>query len=496
MLRACLKLRPLVWALAALAASTFPAFTPGAAGGAGAVHASTRTGLSKTAPASCRGVHIRPRMNVQSSIDAHAEGATFCIHRGTYRLNEPLEPKSGQRFIGVGRPVISGAHILASFIKRGAFWVAPGQTQENPTNPQGVCRPTSYTGCQYAEGVFLDGRNLWQVTSLEELAPGTFYFDYVADEIYLADDPAGRTVEASTASHAFASWPARKVVLRGLVIEKFATPAKGAAVGGWAARNWLIEDNQVRLSHGIGVCVGSGTVVRRNKIHHQGQMGVCAGGGRIVIENNVVTHNNTEGFEWGWEAGGSKFIGTKRLLVRRNRFSHNTGTGLWSDTGNSGTRYLNNRIEHNAGAGIYHESSASATIRGNIIIGNGKQAGGWDRAGILVGTSTDVEIFENSVKRNAGGIFAKQHGNDPLISNLFVHDNTVVMCMGSTGLEIGQGIEAGDVYTALGNRFERNDYRVDNNQTTWWRWRQEARTQAEWRQFGHDTKGTFRSAKC
>jgi len=435
-------------------------------------------------------------MNIQPIIDAHPEGATFCIHRGTYRLTDPLEPKTGQRFLGVGRPVISGAHILSSFIPREPFWVATGQTQENPTNPQGVCRPSSYTGCQYAEGVFLDGRNLWQVTSLEDLVPGAFYFDYSADEIYLADDPASRTVEASTVSHAFASWPARKVVLRGLVIEKFATPAKGSAVGGWAARNWLIEDNQVRRSHGIGVCVGPGTVVRGNRVHHQGQMGVCAGGRGIVFENNMVTHNNTEGFEWGWEAGGSKFIGTKGLLVRGNRFSHNAGTGLWSDTGNSGTRYLGNRIEHNAGAGIYHESSSSAIIRDNIIIGNGKQAGGWDRAGILIGTSTNVEVSDNIVKRNAGGIFAKQHGANPLISNLFVHDNLIVMCKGSTGLEVGQGIEADDVYASTRNRFERNDYRVGTDQATWWRWLQEARTRAEWRQFGHDTKGTFRSAKC
>jgi parallel beta-helix repeat protein len=436
-------------------------------------------------------------MTIQSAIDAHPEGVTFCIHRGTYRLTEPLQPKTGQRFIGVRRPIVSGARILSSFVRREPYWVAGGQTQEDSTNPQGVCRPTTYTGCQYAEGVFLGDRNLWQVTSLEELVPGSFYFDYAADEIYLADDPGGHTVEASVVSHAFASWPAKRVVLRGLVIEKFATPAKGSAVGGWAARNWLIEKNEVRWNHGIGICVGRGTEVRGNRVHDQGQMGVCGGGGRgIVFENNVVTHNNTEGFEWGWEAGGSKFIGSKGLLVRGNRFSHNVGTGLWTDTGNSGTRYIGNRIEHNAGAGIYHESSSSAVIRDNVIIGNGTGAGGWDRAGILIGTSTDVEIFDNVVKKNAGGIFAKQHGASPLISGLDVHDNVIVMCMGSTGLEVGQGIEADAVYSGKRNRFERNTYLVGADQTTWWRWRQEARTRAEWRQFGNDTKGRFGTTKC
>jgi parallel beta-helix repeat protein len=451
--------------------------------------------VSKPSGARCRGIAIRPGDDMQHAIDSHPEGSTFCIRRGIYRLTEQLHPKDGQRFVGVRRPVISGARVLSSFVREGPYWVATGQTQEHSTNPQGVCTPT-YTGCMYAEGVFFDDRNLWQVTSLAEVSPGTFYFDYLQDKIYLADDPQGHLVEASVASSAFASWPARRVLIRGLVIEKFATPAKWPVLGGWDAENWRIENNEIRLSHGIGICAGSGTMVRGNKGHHQGQMGVCGGGKKIVFKDNVVAHNNTEGFVGGWEAGGSKWIGTTKLLVRNNRFTGNLGPGLWTDTNNVRTRYIGNRIEHNAGPGIYHESSSAALIRDNVVVGNGKGAGGWDRAGILIGASNHVEVFDNVVRRNGWGIFAKQHGESPLVSQLFVHDNLIVMCDGSTGVELGVGIPENGIYSSRGNRFERNHYRVGTSKTTWWTWLQDGRTWSEWRSYGHDTKGTVRPAKC
>jgi hypothetical protein len=82
------------------------------------------------------------------------------------------------------------------------------------------------------------------------------------------------------------------------------------------------------------------------------------------------------------------------------------------------------------------------------------------------------------------------------VSHLYVHDNLIVMCDGSTGVELDIGIPENGIYTSRGNRFERNHYRVGTDRTTWWRWLQSGRTWGEWRSYGHDTKGTARPAKC
>jgi parallel beta-helix repeat protein len=444
----------------------------------------------------CDGVDLRPDMNIQAAINARGPGTTFCFRPGIYRLTKPLVPKDRQRFISVGRSVLSGAKPLTSFEHSGPYWIAHGQTQQHPTNPQGVCRPETYTGCMYAEGVFIDDRNLWQVTSLSELAPGSFYFDYAADAIYLADDPSGHDVEASIAQAAFGFSAARGVEIRGFLVEKFANPAKYAAVGSFGAKHWLIVGNELRLNHGMGICAGSRSVVRENHVHDQGQLGFCGSGRDGVFERNEVAFNNTEGFDWRWEAGGAKWIGTTDLVVRMNQFHDNTGHALWTDTGNVGTLYQRNRIRRNAGAGIYHESSGSATIRANVVVGNGYLADGWDRAGILVGASRNVAIIDNVLRGNGWGIFAKQHGSPPpLVEGIRVIANTIVMCEGYTGIELDQGVDAPRVFRRGVNRFEDNRYQVGSGDV-WWRWRQEARTWREWRRLGHDRHGRIRGIDC
>src|SRR5688572_14234981 len=79
----------------------------------------------------CAGVHIKPGTNIQAKIDAHPEKTTFCINKGVHRLVAPLLPKSGDRFIGQGRAILSGARVLRSFTRSGSYWLATGQTQES-----------------------------------------------------------------------------------------------------------------------------------------------------------------------------------------------------------------------------------------------------------------------------------------------------------------------------------------------------------------------------
>jgi hypothetical protein len=398
--------------------------------------------------------------------------------------------KNGDRFIGQGRAVLSGAKVVNTFARSGDYWVATGQTQESA--PVGVCIGT-YTGCRYNEDVYLDNQPLWQVTELSHLSPGKFYFDYGADAIYLADDPSGHRIEVTVAPKAFWGGPTG-VHVKGLTIEKFSTPAQDSCVGGW--ESGLFEGNEVRFCHGIGVSARSHEIVRYNWIHDMGEMGVSSPASTgAVFEDNEISYNNTMGFYVGWEAGGSKFAGTTRLRVTGNRVHHNIGSGLWTDGDNIHTVYVGNIVTRNSTDGIVHEISFDATIRNNRIRFNGVGAPGtWWGAGILVAASSNVEIRGNSLKGNKRSILllAQDRGSGPhgsyiLRDNDVVHN--IVRRPRSNGLRL-DGVSDLSYYTSRGNRFQYNTYYLGASTSPFY-WMNDHIDRRRWVGYGQDTKGSF-----
>jgi parallel beta-helix repeat protein len=411
---------------------------------------------------SCRGVPIWPRTNVQAAIDAHRPGTTFCIKTGVHRLRRALIPKSNDRFIGAPGAVLNGSRRLKTFTRVGNSWVASRQRQQNPI-VGGRCAPSVYRGCRYADHVFFDNRPLRRVMKRASVGPGTFYFDYSADKIYLGSRPFGHKVEAAVAPSAFQGIGvgAYDVTVRGLIVEKFAVDFRGAAIEG--GRGWLVEGNEVRLNHGTGI---TAQTIRRNFVHDNGLLGVGANAPHVRILNNEIANNH----KWGgfcdcWETGGAKFVRTTRLIVRGNYVHNNRGPGLWSDYDNIYTTFENNLIEDNTGPGIFYEASFDAVIRNNIIRRNGFGRIGWHQgAGVFVSASANVEVHDNVVDSNRDGIGAVQYSargrnrryGAREVRNLYVHDNTVVMRGGHTGLQTRFGV----YYTARNNRFEDNTYRL------------------------------------
>jgi parallel beta-helix repeat protein len=290
--------------------------------------------------------------------------------------------------------------------------------------------------------------------------------------------------------------------VRGLVVEKYAVPAQFGAIqsavpgDGPVGRGWLIEDSEVRLNHGAGIRTGEETTIRRVFIHHNGQLGIAGpGGSGGLVEENEISDNNIAGFRWGWEAGGAKFTETTGLVVRRNHVHDNEGPGLWTDINNYNTLYDSNVVEDNFAPGIYHEISYDAVIRGNTVTGNGfgKDAWLWG-SGILVSASTDVEVYGNTVTGNADGIGGIQQDREDgpegphLLSNLYVHDNTISVERGQTG--IVEDIGDSSVFTERENRFESNTYLdTEGNRYTWLGHRMDA---SGWQSEGQDVDGTWR----
>lgn len=470
----------------------------------GSIGAPDETGLStgdiSTAATSTT---ISPGQSIQSAVNAYPAGTAFTIKAGVHRL-QGVTPKNGDSFTGEAGAVLVGARLLTSFTRSGSYWVASGQTQEGeripPKRSNGVtvCLP-EYPRCNYPEDLFFDNLPLRHVASLSAVGAGRWYFDYGADKIYFADNPSGRKVEASVTPHAFTG-RANNVTIKGLVIEKYASPSQDGAIDGMHGDDWVVSDNEMRWNHGTGVKLGDRVRVLRNNTHHNGHLGMNASGAiDALVEDNEIAYNNTAGMRAiGFSGGGAKFSSTLRLTVRGNRVHNNTGKGLWTDIDNRYTVYENNIITNNDLPGIFHEVSYDVIIRNNTLDGNGFKVIGTIRGGgIAVTSSPNVEMYGNTIRNNQHGIAVNQdnRGSGPYglheVRNLYVHDNNITMSRGYTGLGLGQGVSDRSYYTSKNNRFVNNTYTLGSGGKYFY-WQDDDRTTSEWKAYGQDASGSFR----
>jgi hypothetical protein len=462
----------------------------------GALTASADTTVIVESPVPAGAVVINPGDDIQTAVNNTATGTTFFLRAGVYQL-QSIEPKDNDTFIGELGAVLSGARQL-SVIWDGNYWVALGQTQQQ-MEKTGVCRQSS-PRCNYAEDLFLDDVALQQVSSLAQVTSGKWFFDYSAGKIYMWDNPTGRKVETSVAAHAFFGNEAN-VTIQNLVIEKYANPAQsgaihGAFVGpGPRSTGWVIKNCTVRLNHGSGIWLGEAMQVLNNLVHHNGQIGVSGGGSSILVDSNEIAYNNNAGYDWSWEAGGTKFVGTTNLIVRGNYVHDNDGPGLWTDINNTGTLYENNRTVANKVAGILHEISFSAVIRNNTVESDGFTPDGSSflfGAGILVSDSNDVEIYGNTVSNCMNGIGAihANRGSPYLVQNLYVHDNLITQSSGLAAGIVRSAVSDTTVFTSLNNRLQGNTYKLGAD-AKYYDWMGAARSRYEWQGYGLDTTGTW-----
>ena len=440
---------------------------------------------------------MAPGADLNGIVDSKPQGTTFCLNNGVHRLTAPLTPKTGMSLIGQPGTELSGARILTNFVLRGSHYVVGGQTQQGAL--RGKCELPD-GACLHPEAVFVDNHELTQVMSLNALSAGEFYLNYADNELFLADSPAGRKVEATFASAAIKG-SADDVTVQGLVIEMFDNPAGAGAIHLYGSGSRIL-DNEIRQNGGIGVCTGGrGSQVVRNHVHHNGQMGMCGNGDNMLIANNEIDHNNTQGHRYGWEAGGSKWTNTVGLIVRNNYSHHNKGLGLWTDLNNIDTTYENNVVTDNEAIGIYHEVSYDAVIRGNTITNNGWGVDWWaDGSGIKVSSSPNVEILNNTISGNrnaivyiqynrglSGAYVAPVHGPH-LTRNNHAHDNEINIPLGASGISGGWNYtgDNGVCAAASNNRFGNNTYRFSASGSKGFRWCGAILGWDQWRALGHD----------
>ena len=459
---------------------------------------------AQSTPPDASYISILPGQNIQGFVNLAPEGAAFLLGGGIHRM-QTVSPKNNQVFVGETGAILSGARVV-TLSPSGGAWVASGQTQEGVrrgTVADGICR-SSQPRCGYPEDLFLDDTRLLHVDTLAAGGPGKWYFDYAADRIYMWDDPTGKRVEASVTAAAFTN-SGTGVTIRSLIVEKYATPTQTGAVT--LGRASVIEDSEVRWNHAWGIRSMSQSVVRRSHAHHHGGLGFAGSGEDILVEDSETSYNGGL-YHPFWESGGSKWAFTRNLIVRRNVSHHNFGPGLWTDIDNYFALYEDNLVEDNDRGGIFHEISFDAVIRNNTLRRNGtaRDAPGWATgAGIEVTTSSNVEIYGNTLVDNWQGITGIEDHRVPRVgsggwtlANLYVHHNTITTTAnlaggGRSGVAETSGRQAA-FSEAANNRYDFNTYYLGAAQRYFF-WLGADRDEHQWRSYGQDVNGAFRRAQ-
>jgi len=470
--------------------------------------------LTVTGSSSCTSTptNLCPGDNLDSKVQAQPSGTAFTLGAGTF-VQQSITPKANDTFTGVyGQTILTGAKNISSgpWTSDGAsHWFIAGQTQQNSTFNSYTCAP-GHPGCFYPEQLWVNGHLYEHMTTLGAVAAGKWYFDYTADQIYLPFNPTGTDslIETSVTTCAFNGGGVSGVVLKKLVVEKYASSAQTGTVGCGSSPTWTADSVEVRWNHGIGIrFTGTGWKVRWSYLHHNGEMGLSGTGANGLAYGNTIDTNAVAYFGAGAaeECSGAKFVSTTGgLIVRKNIVRGNWCNGLWFDTNNRFGTMDSNTVDGNYWSGIIDEVGYNSTLCNNTVTNNGSDplgsAGvtGTSPAGIVVANSRDAEVCGNTLSGNNHGITGyDSQRSAPTIPSGFgshdvcgmnVHDNTITQTNANRAGGVADNDAAADPYNC-GNVWQNNHYTL--GASTRFRWTGNANlTWAQWIAAGMDAGST------
>jgi parallel beta-helix repeat protein len=352
-------------------------------------------------------VKISPGSNINAIVNKYSQGTSFLLLAGEYRL-QSITPKTGMSFYGEVKngqllTRLNGSTLISSSLisqLSSNLYVINGQKQESQPSPLDENnQPRTEAGWErsiYNHDVFINDKRLQHASSVEQVKPGKFYFDYKNDRVYLADNPFGKKVEIATSPFAFKG--KSNLTIRNLDIQKYANEAETGAIN--TDSNSLIEGNQVSLNHGSGIRLkgDNRTIVSKNYIYNNGSKGIGAPQAtNSLIENNEVAFNNANFFAYSYEASGIKTSGSDNII--RNNYVHdNNGRGIWTDVNAKRITIDSNLVLNNAHIGIAYEVSSDGIIKRNTVGDNGRLGKAMFSSQILIQNSYNMQVYENNVQ--------------------------------------------------------------------------------------------------
>ena len=258
--------------------------------------------------------------------------------------------------------------------------------------------------------VFQDGKRMTQLSAYEDIVklPGSYWVDTAHSEKYACTihihpfggaDPNTHLFEITTRQSPFN--PRVKKInyirVKGFTIQHagngFPVAGKGA-FSTFGGRNWIIEDNTIRMINSVAMEIGA--VTNRHIENEDDRDGFETVSGRHIVRNNTIYDCGTGGiqglinreslvednhiFNIGWqeaefyyETAAIKLHFTHNCLVRRNHIHDiEAAMGIWLDAGNINSRVTQNLV-HNVSCnfgGIFMEVSFRPNIVDNNLVWN------------------------------------------------------------------------------------------------------------------------------
>lgn len=266
-----------------------------------------RSALASELP--CRGTFIRPGQAIQSVINAHGAGTTFCLRRGSYVIRSAWRPKARQRFVAVERrkAILTGKGVSGSFAFNGngvAGVELRGLVVRNFAPPRvgGYAAIKAATGWRIIDNRIGPNRNL-----------GLYH---EADTVVRGNRIQGNTI---------------------------------AGVGGFRAHRSLILNNQISYNG-------------RSRVFGSATGGKWARSIGIVVRGNYFHHNWDNAL---WLDGDNL-----NALVEDNIVADNFGKGIHYEVSCS-AQIRDNIVKRNPDAGIIVVASRDVDVGENIVMGNG-----------------------------------------------------------------------------------------------------------------------------
>ena len=357
-------------------------------------------------------------------------GDTVTIHGGIYRESVVIE-RSGLADKPITIQAAPGAHVVVTGADRITDW----RKEEGDGSVFSMAWPYKFAThpdndfhrvIGRCEQVFVGGYALRQVLSRDALSRGAFFVDTDAQRLYAwAADSRDLShkktkVEVSVRKEIWLSH-GKYVHLKGIRFRYAANRAQRAAIqfrGDYSViENCVFEHMN---ASGARFSAGQHMIVRNCVFQHNGQMGFGVGEAHhLLITGCVVRNNNTKGYNRNWEAGGSKIVLARGVVIESSVFVENRGHGIWFDIGNEDNEVRNCLIANNEDAGIFYEISYGLHAHDNVIVGNGlaDNADQWGaNAGISISSSPNCVIERNLIVGNKEGFaFREQIRSTPRI---------------------------------------------------------------------------------
>jgi Right handed beta helix region/Protein of unknown function (DUF1565) len=360
------------------------------------------------------GTASNPVRTIGRAVQIAPSGATVSIAGGTYHEQVQVYSKEIHLVAAPGEEVVlDGATTISSWTRTGpdrwsAAWstifdraTAPFTTPENPV-------------AGWPEQLFLDGGALTQVTSVDDVGPGSFFHDRVVGRVVIGDDPSGRLVEGSDLNWGLYLNGADGSSVTDLVVQRYATRTKDMAAVRAYADDVKLDGVTVVDNARIGVSV-IGEHARLSEVValRNGHLGIhahrCAD---LVISRAVVRENNAAGFDAHHSAGGIKITESAAVVVETSTVSENGGPGIWTDLSVTDAVVKSNVVTDNARSGIEIELSTRIMVMDNTVRHNGE-------AGVWVLESAAVDVWHNAVYDNVRDVWVEDGPRSD------VHDVTV-----------------------------------------------------------------------